>query len=773
MRSDPVHLLSAPGPAVDAHSLQALAPRERAGDGETPGFAPMLALWADLGTEASSPGAAAVPETIGASAMAETDIDAVAGPVVALPTLGSVLSQSAPSDFQASTSPVGLARRQPAPHAEATVVSASALEPARQPSLPPSGMAVAGRVDHHRKVPLAQRPEEPEAQASTTPLSSRPATGLPEPRESTRPAGSLSVAPRERDSLVRTEGDPARPAARPTESAPPGLAPASVTSQVPVQASPPLSSPALPIPPIEAPIQPRRQSAPHAEATVVSASALEPARQPSLPPSGMAVAGRVDHHRKVPLAQRPEEPEAQASTTPLSSRPATGLPEPRESTRPAGSLSVAPRERDSLVRTEGDPARPAARPTESAPPGLAPASVTSQVPVQASPPLSSPAMPIPPIEARVEPRDGVEARQALALDATAQEHARKWPAAAARPASPPASLREEGPVQARQSTPSAPLDVPVRATSRPEQLGAPEGVEGIPETATEPAREETAAPQQDPTSKAAPIPLAVAAAAPHEPPLRAGQPAQEALHASPASAQATPAPARRAPDRDAAPAPRTSVEPERSVRTAGSEPSGPDRGAPVSDASSTTTPAPSEAAPPATETLAPPVAAPAHRQATGAADPPHALFHGRLSTPPGSEHFAPALGTQLRLLLENGITAARLELHPQELGPIEVRIELDGRQATLSMAAELPATRQALEAAVPQLAASLSDAGLTLQGGTVSDSGPRREARDPSGQGSGAGGAGQSSGGRDERQENSHRPSRGLRELRGLVDLYV
>jgi flagellar hook-length control protein FliK len=103
----------------------------------------------------------------------------------------------------------------------------------------------------------------------------------------------------------------------------------------------------------------------------------------------------------------------------------------------------------------------------------------------------------------------------------------------------------------------------------------------------------------------------------------------------------------------------------------------------------------------------------------------------RIAASPGSPDFASQLGAQLSTFVREGVQHARLELHPTELGPVTVQIQLDGSQAQVKLSAELGDTRQALEQALPQLASSLREAGLTLTGGGVFEQ--PRQAPQPNG----------------------------------------
>jgi flagellar hook-length control protein FliK len=54
------------------------------------------------------------------------------------------------------------------------------------------------------------------------------------------------------------------------------------------------------------------------------------------------------------------------------------------------------------------------------------------------------------------------------------------------------------------------------------------------------------------------------------------------------------------------------------------------------------------------------------------------------------------------------------------MGPVSVQIVMDGTQARVDFGADMVATRQAIEAGLPELASALRDAGFTLAGGGVS-----------------------------------------------------
>lgn len=111
-----------------------------------------------------------------------------------------------------------------------------------------------------------------------------------------------------------------------------------------------------------------------------------------------------------------------------------------------------------------------------------------------------------------------------------------------------------------------------------------------------------------------------------------------------------------------------------------------------------------------------------------------AMAEARLAAAPGSAEFSSQLGAQLTTFVREGVQQARLHLNPAELGPVTVRIQIDGQAAQVHMAAEHALTRQALEQSMPLLAGNLREAGLTLSGGGVFEQPRQRDGGDTPGQ---------------------------------------
>lgn len=126
-----------------------------------------------------------------------------------------------------------------------------------------------------------------------------------------------------------------------------------------------------------------------------------------------------------------------------------------------------------------------------------------------------------------------------------------------------------------------------------------------------------------------------------------------------------------------------------------------------------------------------------------------------VATPATAPEFREALGVQVSVLARDGVQHAELHLNPSEMGPISVRIEIDGNQAQVNFGVDHAGTRAIVEAGLPELASALREAGLTLTGGGVSD-----HARGPGGE-AGAGGSRQDGAPQDRPEGRRGGPGRG------------
>lgn len=131
--------------------------------------------------------------------------------------------------------------------------------------------------------------------------------------------------------------------------------------------------------------------------------------------------------------------------------------------------------------------------------------------------------------------------------------------------------------------------------------------------------------------------------------------------------------------------------------------------------------------------------------------------------------FPRAFGVQVSVLAREGVQKAELHLNPAEMGPVSVQIVMDGTQARIDFGADAAPTRALIEHSLPELAAALREAGLTLAGGGVSQH--AGQGRDASGEGPAFGSAGRTDGHADAAAAEA-RPLR-RHVSAGGVDLYA
>jgi flagellar hook-length control protein FliK len=162
------------------------------------------------------------------------------------------------------------------------------------------------------------------------------------------------------------------------------------------------------------------------------------------------------------------------------------------------------------------------------------------------------------------------------------------------------------------------------------------------------------------------------------------------------------------------------------------------------------------------------------------AAPPAPPAQVTLPMTPQSPTFAPALGQQIDVWMKGGVQHAEVQLSPQELGPIRVRIEMMGDQTRVQMSADVQSTRDALQQAMPQLSEQLGQVGLSLSGGGVSDQPTFRQSQAQAQADGGFGGGGRSGGGHASASQGgglediaAASAARQLAQRRGLLDLYA
>jgi flagellar hook-length control protein FliK len=84
----------------------------------------------------------------------------------------------------------------------------------------------------------------------------------------------------------------------------------------------------------------------------------------------------------------------------------------------------------------------------------------------------------------------------------------------------------------------------------------------------------------------------------------------------------------------------------------------------------------------------------------------------RVNASVDSAEFAQGLSDRVSWMVDNGLNGARLQVNPPQLGPIELRIEVQGDRAQVWMSTHSEVTRDALESSTPQLREMLGSQGF-------------------------------------------------------------
>lgn len=142
-----------------------------------------------------------------------------------------------------------------------------------------------------------------------------------------------------------------------------------------------------------------------------------------------------------------------------------------------------------------------------------------------------------------------------------------------------------------------------------------------------------------------------------------------------------------------------------------------------------------------------------------------------MASTPDSNEFPQELLGRLRLLQSQGTHEARLNLHPAELGRMQISITTEGDTARVAFTVDNAQARDALEQAMPRLRELLGQAGLQLADSTVSQQGEQqsRESTEDSGSRLAA------SGSEGEPEDGTDEPGRGRGkpDPERAIDAYV
>jgi flagellar hook-length control protein FliK len=101
----------------------------------------------------------------------------------------------------------------------------------------------------------------------------------------------------------------------------------------------------------------------------------------------------------------------------------------------------------------------------------------------------------------------------------------------------------------------------------------------------------------------------------------------------------------------------------------------------------------------------------------------------KVDAPVGTAAFNDELGGKITWMASQGIQSASLQLSPEHLGPVAVRISVHDGSAAVSFNAMHADTRAALEQALPRLREMFATHGLTLTDASVSQQSPRGQAQ--------------------------------------------
>jgi len=128
--------------------------------------------------------------------------------------------------------------------------------------------------------------------------------------------------------------------------------------------------------------------------------------------------------------------------------------------------------------------------------------------------------------------------------------------------------------------------------------------------------------------------------------------------------------------------------------------------------------------------------------------------------------FGQGVADRVSMMMDGNLTSARLQVNPPSLGPIEVRIALQGGHAQVWMSSHSAVTRDALEATSPKLREMLGSQGFAQVSVDISHRSFQERTPQPRGYESVSAVGGSSA-------APEHAPTPAARSVSGLLDAYA
>jgi len=86
----------------------------------------------------------------------------------------------------------------------------------------------------------------------------------------------------------------------------------------------------------------------------------------------------------------------------------------------------------------------------------------------------------------------------------------------------------------------------------------------------------------------------------------------------------------------------------------------------------------------------------------------------QLDTPVGTSRWGQDFSQRIQWVVNQSMSGAQIKLNPQNMGPVEVRVQMQNDQISLSFTAQHGATREAIEAALPRLREMFSEQNINM-----------------------------------------------------------